>query len=86
MDLTYLFSSLGPLHHWQQDSAYPEGQGHGPPAARGYVLPDQEGCLYQEASGEKQEGQRRQVQADSCREQNPQIGQVRILSPLISAV
>merc|ERR1712113_1336600 len=42
----------------------------------GCLLPYQEGRLHQEASGEKQEGQRRQVQADSCREQNPQIGQV----------
>merc|ERR1712192_275807 len=31
----------GPLHHWKQDSAHPEEQGHGPRAARGLLPPDQ---------------------------------------------
>ncbi|CAD5191227.1 unnamed protein product [Musa acuminata subsp. malaccensis] len=42
--------------------------------AGGFVPPDLEGSVHQEALGEEQEGQRRQVQTDPSREQDPLPG------------
>ena len=74
---------IGAFHHWKQDPQDSEVQGPGPWPTRGHVLPDQEGCVHQEASGEEQEGQGRQVQAYSRRIQDSSSRQVCYL-PLIA--
>ena len=69
---------LGPFRDRKQDPPDPEVQGPGPRPTRGHVLPDQEGRLHQEASGEEQEGQGRQVPSYPGRVQDPPSGQVRL--------